>query len=114
MAASSPADDLERKKKEYASFPDIWPMDIPSLTQTLTVEREDATWISGRIYEEVDRGLISADLRAMPSTQCIFLTIGITVLGGLDTSYVKKGLDILMKDIHRRLRKSITEQELYL
>jgi hypothetical protein len=113
MAPGFPDDDLQRKKNEYASLPDIWPVNNLSLTQKPTVEREDAAWISERIYEDVDRGLISADLSATPATQCILLTIAIAVLAHVATPYVQKGLNILVKDIKRHLNRSVREQEPY-
>ena len=98
-AAVPPEDDIGRKRLEYESLPNLWPDGQVGLTWTLTVDREDAAWISQRIYEDVDRGLITVlkvHLNAVSATQCILLSIGISIGVGLALPHIRKGLDILV------------------
>lgn len=64
--------------------------------------REDATWIASKIFEEVDRNLISAKIEAESSEYSIELDVMLIVVGGL---VAKKSIDMMLEELRDHLKK---------
>lgn len=83
-------------------IPKEWYKDYKKISFKIITYRKDASWVSSRIFEEVDRNLISAEIKAKSSRYSIELDILMTVIAGLAA---KKAVDILLEELRDYLRR---------
>lgn len=96
------------KPPEYDDI--IWQIDqIPKgwnhnepIRFTITAYRQDAAWISSRIFEEVDRNLISTTIQAKSSKYSVELDVTIIVLIGIAG---KKAIELLLEELRDYLKR---------
>jgi hypothetical protein len=104
MGPSRPKDDdlsdPSISRNENEPIPDEWPTQ-PELKIPITIDREKAARISRRIYEDVDRGLISALIDASPAEQSISLNITIKPLSNAPDKTFRRALGLLLRDIKK-------------
>ena len=71
----------------------------------LTLHNDEAAWFSKRIFEDVDRGLISATIGAKPSKYSIDLDVTLSILV---IATAKKTISLLLEEsrdyLNRRYR----------
>ena len=92
-------DDILRKIEE---IPEKWNGRDKKINLKIIAYREDATWISSRIFEEVDRNLISVKIEAKSSEYSIELDVILIVVGGI---VAKKSIDILLEELRDYLKR---------
>src|SRR5438132_1173451 len=78
-------------------LPDSWDRNQKQIVLKITVHREDATWISSRIYDDVDRGLLSAHIHAHHSEHSVDLTITLSV--SIDLTPIITALSLLLYEM---------------
>jgi len=85
--------------------PENWKDDQTMVRITIEADREDITWISGRIYEEVDigRGGVNTSTVTKGKHSLVFDT---TIAAALLTPFITKGLDLLVSDIQKRIKQN--------
>ncbi len=74
---------------------------------SITVSRHDARWISSRIYEDVDRGLISTEIRAKSSEHSIDMEIVLEVVYAI----AKKAIELLLIELKEYLKRKWTYRQ---
>lgn len=104
-------DDLILKKLE--KLPEQWNRRHDEITLEMIVEKEDAIWVSSRIYDDVSRGLISTKIHAKHSEHSVELAITLTV--SVDLTPVITALSLLLyelktKTIRRYLDRKAIER----
>ena len=67
----------------------------------MTVQKEDATWVSSRIYEDVSRGLISTKIHAKHSEYSVDLSITLAV--NVDVTTVIIALSLLLTELKTKM-----------
>ena len=92
-------DDLILKKLE--ELPEKWNRKKKEITLELIVQKEDATWISSRIYEDVSRGLISTKIHAKHSEHSVDLTV--TLVVNLDVTPIIIALSLLLTELKTKM-----------
>ncbi len=66
----------------------------------ITVPRDVAEKISGRIFEDVDRGLVEVEIRARSSKYSIEMDIVLILVGGV----VERAMELLLRELGRKLK----------
>ena len=67
----------------------------------MIVHRKDATWVSSRIFEDVDRNLISAKIEVISSKH----SVDMDVILSIAESVGKKTIDLLLEELRNYLHK---------
>ncbi len=88
--------------KQIDEIPEKWNGDNEHINFKIIMYRDDATWISSKIYEEVDRNFISAKIQAKSSAHSIELNVMLIIVGG---AVVKKSVDILLEELRDYLKR---------
>lgn len=95
--------------KSWSDFPrydgpENWKDDQTVARITVEADREDITWISGRIHEDVDRGLIVNISTATKGEHSILLDT--TIVAAVISPVITKALDLLVADIQKRINRN--------
>jgi len=104
-------DDVILKKLD--ELPEKWNRMHNEITLEMIVEREEANWITSRIYEDISRGLISTKIHAKHSEHSVELTITLAV--SVDLTPIITALSLLLyelktKTISRYLSRKIRDE----
>jgi hypothetical protein len=84
--------------KTLEDLPEKWKSNNDNkMTLNVTVDREDATWISNRIYQDVDRGLISSVINTTKSENSVDLAITLNV--NIDLATIIPALTLLVYEL---------------
>ncbi len=83
--------------EKLESLPESWDRNKKEITLKITVHRDDATQISSRIYEDVDRGLLSVNIHASHSEHSVDLTITLSV--SVDLTPIITALSLLLYEM---------------
>jgi DNA-binding ferritin-like protein (Dps family) len=67
----------------------------------IITHRDEATWISSRIFEDVDRNLVSVKIDAKSSKYSIELDVVLTVIGG---TVATKTIDLFLEELKNYLK----------
>ena len=70
----------------------------------IIAHREDANWVLSRIFEEVDRNLISANIQARSSKYSLEIDIGLAIIGAPVTAVA---VNILLEELRDYLKKKL-------
>ena len=81
-------------------IPEKWNQDQREITFKVTVHRNDATWVSSRIFEDVDRDLISAKIVVKSSKHSVDMDITLLIVGAVG----KKAIELLLTEIKDYLK----------
>ena len=99
MVNPSEYDDFILKK--LYELPEKWDKNKNEITLKIIAQKEDATWISSRIYEDVSRGLISTKIHAKHSEYSVELTITLAV--NVDVTTVIIALSLLLTELKTKM-----------
>lgn len=88
--------------KQIEEIPEKWDTNNKKINFKIIAFKDDATWVSSRVYEEVDRNLISAKIQAKSSEHSLELEVALIVVGGV---VAKKSVDILLEELRDYLKR---------
>jgi hypothetical protein len=88
--------------RQIDKIPEKWNSKNKKINFKIIAYRDDATWVSSRIYEEVDRNLISVEIQAKSSEYSIELDVTLIVVGGI---VAKKSIDMLLEELRDYLKR---------
>ena len=89
--------------------PGNWKDDQTVARITVEADREDVTWVSGRIYEDVDRGLIVNTSTVTKGQHSILLDT--TIMAAVISPVITKALDLLVSEIQKRINQKKRAQQ---
>jgi hypothetical protein len=69
----------------------------------ITLDPEDATWISSLLYEECNRGLIEVEIRAKPGPYCIYWEFLLKIAAGVSLIVANRVISILGRKVDNYL-----------
>ena len=92
-------DDSNYRKLE--EIPEKCNQDQREIAFKVTVHRNDATWVSSRIFEDVDRDLISAKIEVKSSKNSVDMNIIFTAIGVI---VAEKAIELLLTEIKDHLK----------
>lgn len=84
--------------------PENWKDDQTVAKIIVEADREEVTWISGRIYEDVDRGLIINNTSMVTKGQHSVL-LDTTIVAAVISPVIAKALDLLVSEIQKRINQ---------
>jgi hypothetical protein len=67
--------------------------------QRITLEPEDATWISSLLYEECNRGLVKVRIHVTPGPHSIEMAFVIAIVGAVSSTMANRLIGILEKKV---------------
>jgi len=88
--------------KMLNSLPEKWKKGEKEKRIKIVADRKDAGWISTRIYEDVDRGLLSVTLKVQHFKQSVEMDILLKVTEGTVDVALTTALTLLLIEIKKR------------
>ena len=88
--------------KMLNSLPEKWKKGEKEKRIKIVADRKDAGWISTRIYEDVDRGLLSVTLKVQHFKQSVEMDILLKVTEGAVDVALTTALTLLLMEIKKR------------
>ena len=83
--------------EKLENLPEHWDKKRKVITLKITAHRDDAAWISSRVYEDVDRGFLSAQILANHSKHSVDLTITLSI--SVDLTPIITALSLLLYEL---------------
>jgi hypothetical protein len=107
--------------KRLENLPDSWKPMVDNMQMNMKLERDDVGWLTNRISEDVDRGLITADINIRKSSSSCELDIIIRTLADIANNTavqtaIGAALTLLIKEIREgliwRYKKKLNNPEI--
>jgi hypothetical protein len=83
--------------------PENWKDDQTVAKIQVEADREDVTWICGRIYEDVDRGLIINTSTVTKGEHSVSLDT--TIVAAILSPIITKAMNLLISEIQKRINQ---------
>jgi hypothetical protein len=79
--------------------------------QRITLEPEDATWISSLLYEECNRGLVEVRIHATPGPHSIEMAFAMTIVGAVSSTIANRLIGKLEKKVREYFSKKAQKKQ---
>ena len=88
--------------KKIDKLPDKWNEIDEKINLQITVHQNEASWVLKKIFDNVDRGLIHATIKAKPSKYSIELEI---IIYGIIGIIAAKSINLFLEELKNYLKK---------